>query len=366
VDRTGHIYLSGQFYEASFGDIHLTATGYYDAFLVKCSATGNVLWAKQAGGPDWNTAHDLAVDSVGRVYFSGTFAGSVTVGTATLTGSRSYLDAFLAQFDAGGNLLWARVTDTNHLSAYDLAVDATDNLYVQGYFYGTTVLGTNRLTATGSRDFFLAKYDGAGQGLWARKVASSGSEYSESGFRLATDRGGNVYLKGEFRRSLQFDDKCLFSLESYWPGSTFLAKYDSAGQPLWARRVGGYNSSSGNDWRPSDFAVDAAGGVYVAGTFNEPVCFGTNTLAPAGPRDVYLAKLGSTLRCVLARADVAHGDCRMTLSGLAGRSPVIIEASTNLMTWEPICTNTEPNWTFEFSEPLCPAQPARFYRAVVP
>ena len=58
------------------------------------------------------------------------------------------------------------------------------------------------------------------------------------------------------------------------------------------------------------------------------------------------------------------GLCCLQLTGLEGRVPVLIEASTNLVNWEAIYTNTVPAESCEFRAPL--NRPVRFYRAVLP
>jgi hypothetical protein len=367
VDQTGNIYLYGQFHDAWFGGFHLEAINDNpDLFLAKYDSAGNVLWARQAGGPNSDTPHDLAVDAAGRAYVSGTFEAIFTLGTTNLAGRGEYPDYFLAHYDPDGNVLWARLAHTNQFSPYNLAIDAADRLYLCAYFLDTIVLGTHVFTAAGADDFFLAQCDPAGQVAWARKIEGLSSDYTEHVLRLATDSAGNVYLKGDFRGGLKLGDKYLFTLTNWWPGTTFVAMFNNTGQALWARRVGGYDPYSGHDWRPSSFAVDAGGGVHLSGAFRYPIAFGPHTLTPACYQNIYLAKLGCALRCTLVRADLTDGRCRVRLSGLAGRSPVVIEASTDLLNWIPLCTNTAPCQTFEFAEPLCPNQPARFYRAVVP
>src|SRR4030095_7856591 len=72
---------------------------------------------------------------------------------------------------------------------------------------------------------------------WAK---SAGGTSSESGKSVSTDLFGNVYLTGRFNSdSVTFGS---FTLENAGlSGDIYLVKYDSNGDVLWARSVGGTN-----------------------------------------------------------------------------------------------------------------------------
>ncbi|HWY35678.1 MAG TPA: hypothetical protein VNX68_13615, partial [Nitrosopumilaceae archaeon] len=99
TDASGNVYLSGSFCSKKciFGPDTLsnfdqsTGAGYQraDMYLVKYSASGNVLWARSAGGIN-NTygcsASFVTADATGNTYFTGTIAPNTTFGSFTLTG----------------------------------------------------------------------------------------------------------------------------------------------------------------------------------------------------------------------------------------------------------------------------------------
>jgi hypothetical protein len=73
-------------------------------------------------------------------------------------------DAFLVKYDASGNVIWARrAGGTRNDRIMDIVCDAAGNIYACGYFYsdsitfGTTVL-TNANPSVGTADLFLCKY----------------------------------------------------------------------------------------------------------------------------------------------------------------------------------------------------------------
>jgi hypothetical protein len=104
---------------------------------------------------------------------------------------------------------------------------------------------------------------------------------------IAHDAQGNVYVGGYFAGYLYCGGQRLVSRASHF--DVFVAKYDADGTLLWVQQGG----LDGDD-RVQSLAVDAAGNVYMAGSYRGPTQFGPFTL-PLGPgainEDLFVAKL---------------------------------------------------------------------------
>ena len=88
------------------------------------------LWAKKAGGTALDFGWDIAVDANGNSYITGSFYDSSTFGTTTLTSS-GYDDIYVAKMDSNGNWLWAKKAGgTDFDFGNSIAVDANGNSYV--------------------------------------------------------------------------------------------------------------------------------------------------------------------------------------------------------------------------------------------
>src|SRR5207247_10065848 len=88
-------------------------------------------------------------------------------------------------------------------------LDSTgDNVYVTGRFTGTATFGTTNLTSSGVHEMFLAKYDSAGNFLWARKAGGASTDYA---FAVTSDGAGNAYLAGVFSGTATFGNITLTS-----------------------------------------------------------------------------------------------------------------------------------------------------------
>ena len=55
--------------------------GSIDVFLAKYNSSGNVVWAKKAGGSGAECAYSVAVYTVPNIYIVGSFADKNTFGT---------------------------------------------------------------------------------------------------------------------------------------------------------------------------------------------------------------------------------------------------------------------------------------------
>ncbi|HQO87898.1 MAG TPA: T9SS type A sorting domain-containing protein, partial [Bacteroidia bacterium] len=115
-------------------------------------------------------------------------------------------------------------------------------IIVSGYFSGTADFdpGTTNytLTSNGGNDIFLAKYDSAGNFVWAIHVGGAGEEFNYTD--PAVDEYGNIYLCGVFNSNTDFNPKgnaVIATNRGQQDG--FVAKYDSTGLLQWVRGVGG-------------------------------------------------------------------------------------------------------------------------------
>ncbi|MEA3496366.1 MAG: SBBP repeat-containing protein, partial [Bacteroidota bacterium] len=110
TDVAGNVYTTGSFigtadFDPGAGTTNLTSAGYYDIFIQKLDSAGNLLWAKQMGGTDYDVGHSITTDATGNVYTTGQFKETVDfdpgTGTSNLT-SAGYYDIFIQKLDSAG------------------------------------------------------------------------------------------------------------------------------------------------------------------------------------------------------------------------------------------------------------------------
>lgn len=147
----------------------------------------------------------------------------------------------------------------------DVAPDGT--IYIVGEVNGPrAIVGDFIVDST-----FVARYDATGTCMWAK---------SPGGRRLALDGNNGVYVVGAFSGSMVFAGNTLVASGK----DAFVAKYDSNGQELWARRMGG-----ALDDRSMSVAVDGLGRVHVGGYFRGTGTFGSSTLIATHDSTGFLA-----------------------------------------------------------------------------
>jgi hypothetical protein len=275
----GDVYLCGRFNNtASFGGTNLTASG-QDLFLARYDSSGNLLWARKAGGTGSDAAYAVVADAAGNAYLTGDFAGTADFGGVQITSS-SGQNSFVAKYDPTGALVWvARIGGTGSSSSTRLHLDKASNLYVGGSFQGDIQFVTPSLTSAGGNDGFVLKLDVNGAAQWVQQFGGPGNDVVRG---MDTSADGTLNVGGSFRSSMTIGTTTLSTAGS---DDWFITKLDSAGVPLWSRKAGG----NGSDLVHS-LTTDAWGNVLVVGSFSANATFNATTLINSGSTDMAVVK----------------------------------------------------------------------------
>ncbi len=181
-------------------------------------------------------------------------------------------DIWVASYDEHGNVRWGFVVgSTGYDYSYGLRVDNHNNLWISGMFEGTIDLDPNGSGHTlnlsdGDRDFFIAKYDSAGNFLSAMQFnavynnPSAGYIYS-----MEFDDNDNLFIAGTYWGLVDFDTGSgIYNLPIPSNNNAgFVAKYDSGNNLLNAWSFVG--STEGAEIH--DMKLDNQGGFYISGYY---------------------------------------------------------------------------------------------------
>jgi hypothetical protein len=68
------------------------------------------------------------------------------------------MDIFVAKYSRGGVLQWVKKAGGQNLDfSSSIAVSSANNIYVTGFFSGSSTFGNSNLTSSGASDFFISR-----------------------------------------------------------------------------------------------------------------------------------------------------------------------------------------------------------------
>ena len=265
-----------------------------DCFAVRYSSSGVRL---ATGRPNWSPTFegitDVAVDSLGFIYFSGNYETSNTTDDAMVGKYNPDLTEVWSTPFHGADDYGFHVTTAEDGSVYNLASST-------GYSH--------------QDDIVLIKYSSAGVFQWSQPYNGGGSWSDDWPAGLVVDGDGNAYVMGYSEDS----SECRHGIVTI--------KYSPAGVALWTRRYD-YNPGScdpppEDQWAyyPAGLAVDGEGNVYCAGrSWGGDSGYDFVTLAYASDGDLLWSK----------RYDGAAGsDDELSDLGIDGYGRVWVTGST--------------------------------------
>ena len=374
-DASGNVYMTGSFYSntITFGAYTLTNfdssyNNTADIFLVKYDPNGNVLWAERFGGASGDIPESMTLDANGNIFITGYFYSNVIPFGPDSLKLNDTVDfncqVFLMKFNSDGAPLWCRNSKSlNFLSesiGYCVKTDNSGNVYITGHTNNIIIFETDTLRPSGMHGctLFLAKYDASGNYIWGTSPVNGFPEANgDTGYGLATDASGNVYLSGGFcSNDIWFGNNHFINLSQTGGSSPFLAKYSPSGVVLWAKTpvnnsiwaseckmvfgadgflyvtfcgswgssngsvLNKFNSNGGLIWQRdysgpdhygeynSDIFSDLNGNIYVTGYFNDSLfvlgsdTVRNDTIINSSSSDLFIAKYDGSGNVIWAKS----------------------------------------------------------------
>jgi hypothetical protein len=279
VDTDDNFYIAGSFkgiadFDTGVGVEEHMSRGESDIYVMKLDSDGKLLWVNTWGGAKADRSGDLAMDSSGGVFVTGSFKDSVDFDPASggynLISSGEQ-DAFLSKFDSSGQFKWARAWGgTSDDEGLSLAINSLGSIFVAGYFSDTVDLdpgGDMKIVASnGGNDAYLSSFNTSGNFLWTGTWGASGDDQS---LGISIDGFDNIYVAGKFSETVDFNPgTALEEHSSNGMADAFLSKFSSDGIFTGARTWGG----AGID-EASCIVVDNMGYACVGGDYEGTVDF---------------------------------------------------------------------------------------------
>ncbi|MBN1131775.1 MAG: T9SS type A sorting domain-containing protein [Bacteroidales bacterium] len=190
IDTNGDLIIAGFFTDsiAFYNDTTIySRDGYDDYFYAKFkSENGNFVWAKQIKGissPLYGIITNIETTDQ-SYYFSGYFSDSIVIDNDTIASEGELYDIHLIKTDTAGTSQWVRtIVGDNYEYSYSLSLDASENIYLSGYYESDTLIiesgDTETMEFTGNKggsDILIAKYRPSGTLEWFKAVGGKGTD----------------------------------------------------------------------------------------------------------------------------------------------------------------------------------------------
>jgi hypothetical protein len=289
-------------FDPSANTNYRTSVGFADNYIAKYSTNGSLIWVTSFGSTGVDIPHSVVTDNNNNIiltgYFSNTcdFDPGASVAVKTSNGGR---DAYIAKYDSSGNFQWVITYGSDSLDdAFNLDVDAQGNIYWTGVIEGTVTVGTTTFT-TQVEDVVFGKISPSGTILWVKQVGGSGID---EGSGIILDNNGDIIHTGYFQTTVDFDPNAgVSNLTSSGGFDTYFGKYDTSGNLIWMKKIGGAGADIG---APGGITIDNLNNIYIAGNAGANCDYdanaGTVTHIMNGTTDWFVAKYDSSGNHILS------------------------------------------------------------------
>jgi uncharacterized delta-60 repeat protein len=320
----------------------LTAYSIFNVNVGLGEGTGNLIWAKRAGGISFNDyGYGITTLSDNSMVVTGMFEDLATFGSGepnqTVLTCAGYTDIFIARYNSDGTLVWAkRAGGTSYDNGYGITTLSDDSTVVTGVIYGTATFGPGEpnetvLTSAGNHDIFIARYNPDGSLAWAKRAG--GAYWEDYGYGITRLSDNSTVVTGMFADSATFGsgepNEIILTCAGYT--DIFIARYNSDGNLAWAKRAGGPTDNNLTFDCGNGITTLSDNSTVVTGVFDGSATFGPGelnqtVLTSAGAEDIFIARYnpdGTLAWAKRAGGNSSDNDMGLAVKTLSDNSTVV-------------------------------------------
>lgn len=241
VELNGGGFLVGGYSDSPVsGDKSEACRGGIDFWLIRLTATGQLIWEKTWGGNSFDQLSDISVSASGQIFAVGTTLSGVS-GDKTSAAYGSF-DFVMAVFNLNGQFLFDKTYgSTLNDNCYGIAYNGSGGLLLSGLSDSPAGFSKTQ-NARGLNDFWMVKIDSTGKKLWDMTQGGTAEDYGyacryKDGYYYV---GGDSYSPAGLDKTAANKGAC-----DYW-----IIKVKDAGIKMWDKTFGG---SDVDELRQIDF-----------------------------------------------------------------------------------------------------------------
>ncbi len=314
-DENENVYAIGTFEDTiTVDNTHIFSSGDgTDVIMAKYDSTGNLIWYKQVGGLNSDFATEIKLDNDDNLYLLTCFNYNTIIEGDTIPTQENSHRPLLVKYSKDGDFLWWKIPVYTEYACFhpqNLRIDNENNILLTGNsFYGTNVIFPDTIMPVNSDSYFyIAKYNSDGEFQWASRYNNEVAQISldqannilfvnyndTSGISLnkllpngeqqwiriinmsfaihaydnylgsyiskfAIDRFNNIYLAGGYSNTITVTSESFIS-RGYQ--DIILIKFDTIGNPVWAKSFGGGGSDAPQSLLITDDKIMMTGSFY--------------------------------------------------------------------------------------------------------
>jgi gliding motility-associated-like protein len=180
-------------------------------FVARYDNNGAYKWVRYLPGSGSGILSCVKIDNQSNIIITGNFGGQFYAngpsGTALTANGTN--DLLVASYQSDGTLKWAENfgSNTGDVNSRYVCVDASNNIYITGYFTGTVNISGSLSdgilsNTTGGRSVLIAGFNSSGTPIAAGAIGAGCP--SNLGYEIAA-ANGNIFVSGAFCSTEDFD-----------------------------------------------------------------------------------------------------------------------------------------------------------------
>ncbi len=237
------------------------------------------------GGQENESLDVAGILSDGQLVVAGNYKTGLTIQGETLfaEGEEDIYCGIYSQEGTLNNLF--SLGGENNESLTGMVIDNNDDITFYGAYFSHSIFDTLEVSPSlSNQGLFLVQYDKGGNIKWGKSI--DGRLLNVSG-NVSHDSEDNIIVTGYFLDSLKIGETILEAESN--EGDLFVAKFDTNGNLLWAKRAG-----TSGIIRSTAVQTDSDNNIIIGGIFKGSVNFNNDFLETnTATHDVFVAKLNA-------------------------------------------------------------------------